>query len=50
MAIEQTLKKDKRFDEESEPLDDVLIAPSWSIEILSPLQSSNRVTGNILHV
>lgn len=38
-----------QFDEEGEPLDDVLIAPSWSIEILSPLQSSNRVTGNILH-
>jgi Uma2 family endonuclease len=37
-----------RFDEEGEPLDDVSIAPSWSIEILSPLQSSNRVTGNIL--
>lgn len=38
-----------RFNEEGEPLDDVIIAPSWSIEILSPLQSSNRVMGNILH-
>ena len=24
-------------------------APDWSIEILSPEQSPNRVTGNILH-
>lgn len=37
------------FDEEGEPLDDVLVAPDWTIEILSPEQSSNRVTGNILH-
>lgn len=37
------------FDDNGEPLDDVLIAPSWTIEILSPDQSSNRVTGNILH-
>ncbi len=37
------------FDENGEPIDDVLIAPDWTIEILSPDQSSNRVTGNILH-
>jgi Uma2 family endonuclease len=38
-----------RFDEHGEPIDDILIAPDWTIEILSPEQSSNRVTGNILH-
>lgn len=37
------------FDENGEPIDDVLISPDWMIEILSPDQSSNRVTGNILH-
>jgi Uma2 family endonuclease len=37
------------FDEGGEPIDDVFIAPDWTIEILSPDQSSNRVTGNILH-
>lgn len=37
------------FDDDGEPVDDVRIAPSWTIEILSPEQSSNRVTGNILH-
>ncbi len=37
------------FEQTGEPLDDVLIAPDWTIEILSPGQSSNRVTGNILH-
>jgi Uma2 family endonuclease len=37
------------FDENGEPIDDVLTAPDWTIEILSPEQSSNRVTGNILH-
>jgi Uma2 family endonuclease len=37
------------FDESGEPVDDVIIAPDWTIEILSPEQSSNRVTGNILH-
>jgi Uma2 family endonuclease len=37
------------FNEQGEPVDDVLIAPDWTIEILSPEQSSNRVTGNILH-
>ena len=37
------------LDENGEPLDDVLVAPNWTIEILSPDQSSNRVTGDILH-
>ncbi|MBW4575602.1 MAG: Uma2 family endonuclease [Aphanothece sp. CMT-3BRIN-NPC111] len=37
------------FNDDGEPVDDVLIAPNWTIEILSPEQSSNRVTGNILH-
>ena len=37
------------FNNDGEPVDDVLIAPDWTIEILSPEQSSNRVTGNILH-
>jgi Uma2 family endonuclease len=37
------------LDENGEPIDDVLISPDWTIEILSPDQSSNRVTGNILH-
>ncbi|NJL83118.1 MAG: Uma2 family endonuclease [Chloroflexaceae bacterium] len=37
------------LDEQEEPLDNILIAPDWTIEILSPAQSSNRVTGNILH-
>lgn len=37
------------FDHNGEPIDNVLIAPDWTIEILSPEQSSNRVTGNILH-
>ena len=37
------------FDDDGEPVDDVLIAPDWTIEILSPEQSSNRVTGKILH-
>mgnify|MGYP002777245175 CR=1 FL=1 len=37
------------LDEHEEPRDDVRIAPDWTIEILSPEQSSNRVTGNILH-
>jgi Uma2 family endonuclease len=38
-----------RLDAAGEPLDNVVIAPDWVIEILSPEQSSNRVTGNILH-
>ncbi|TAE59328.1 MAG: Uma2 family endonuclease [Nostocales cyanobacterium] len=37
------------FNQYGEPVDDVIIAPDWTIEILSPEQSSNRVTGNILH-
>jgi Uma2 family endonuclease len=37
------------FDENGEPIDDVKIAPNWTIEILSSEQSSNRVTGNILY-
>ncbi|OUL25375.1 hypothetical protein BV378_15650 [Nostoc sp. RF31YmG] len=37
------------FDKNGEPVDDVLVAPNGTIEILSPDQSSNRVTGNILH-
>ena len=35
--------------QEEEPLDNVVVAPDWTIEILSPEQSSNKVTGNILH-
>ncbi|MEM9214845.1 MAG: Uma2 family endonuclease [Cyanobacteria bacterium P01_F01_bin.150] len=38
-----------RVNAEGEPLDDVMIPPDWVIEILSPDQSANRVTGNILH-
>ena len=37
------------LDDNGEPVDDVTIAPDWVIEILSPDQSANRVTGNILH-
>ncbi len=37
------------FDPDGEPIDDVKIAPDWTIEILSPEQSSNRVAGNILY-
>jgi Uma2 family endonuclease len=37
------------LDENGEPVDNVFVAPDWTIEILSPDQSSNRVTGNILH-
>lgn len=37
------------FDSNGEPIDNVLIAPDWTIEILSPEQSANRVAGNILH-
>lgn len=37
------------LDENEEPLDNVFVAPEWTIEILSPEQSSNRVMGNILH-
>jgi Uma2 family endonuclease len=41
--------KNIAFNQQGEPQDDVLIAPDWTIEILSPDQSSNQVTGNILH-
>jgi Uma2 family endonuclease len=37
------------FDVNGEPVDNVVVAPDWTIEILSPEQSANRVTGNILH-
>lgn len=37
------------LDANGELIEDVLIAPDWTIEILSPEQGSNRVTGNILH-
>ena len=37
------------FDVNGEPVDNVVIPPDWTIEILSPDQSANRVTGNILH-
>jgi Uma2 family endonuclease len=37
------------LDENEEPLDHIWVAPDWTIETLSPDQSSNRVTGNILH-
>jgi Uma2 family endonuclease len=37
------------FDVNGEPVDNVVVAPDWTIEILSPDQSANRVTGNILH-
>jgi Uma2 family endonuclease len=38
-----------RLDENAEPVDNVFIAPDWMIEVRSPEQSSNRVTGNSLH-
>ena len=38
-----------QFNEDGEPVDDVWVAPAWTIEILSPEPSPNRVTGNILH-
>jgi Uma2 family endonuclease len=37
------------FDVNGEPVDNVVVAPDWTIEILSPEQSANRVTGNILY-
>lgn len=36
------------FDADGEVPNDFLLHPDWTIEILSPEQSSNRVTGNIL--
>jgi Uma2 family endonuclease len=38
-----------QFDDSGEPVDDVQIAPYWTLEILSPQQSSNRVTRKIIH-
>lgn len=38
-----------RFDDNGEPVDDIFVSPDWTIEILSPDQSANRVTGNLLH-
>jgi Uma2 family endonuclease len=37
------------FDVDGEVPNDFLLYPDWTIEILSPEQSSNRVTGNILY-
>ncbi|MGK7927285.1 MAG: Uma2 family endonuclease, partial [Spirulina sp.] len=37
------------FDETGEAEDDFLQPPDWTIEILSPQQSSQQVTANILH-
>jgi Uma2 family endonuclease len=37
------------FDADGEIPNDFLIYPDWTIEIISPEQGSNRVTGNILH-
>ena len=37
------------FDEDGEVPNDFLLFPDWTIEILSPEQSSNRVIGHILY-
>ena len=37
------------FDADGEPPNDFLLCPDWTIEILSPEQSSNRIIGNILY-
>jgi Uma2 family endonuclease len=37
------------FAADGEAPNDFLLSPDWTIEILSPEQSSNRVTGNILY-
>jgi Uma2 family endonuclease len=37
------------FAADGEAPNDFLLPPDWTIEILSPEQSSNRVTGNILY-
>ncbi|MGL4882377.1 MAG: Uma2 family endonuclease [Waterburya sp.] len=37
------------FDTDGEVPNDFLLPPDWTIEILSPEQSSNRVIGNILY-
>ena len=33
----------------NEPVDNVVVPPDWTIEILSPDQSASCVTGNVLH-
>ena len=38
-----------RFNKDGEPIDNVQIAPDWTIEILSPDQSQTKVTKNTLH-
>ena len=38
-----------QFDADGEAPNDFLMHPDWTIEILSPEQSSNRVIGNILY-
>ncbi|WP_319422881.1 Uma2 family endonuclease [Pleurocapsa sp. FMAR1] len=37
------------FDADGEIPNDFLLSPDWTIEILSPKQRANRVTGNILY-
>ena len=37
------------FDADGEIPNDFLLSPDWTIEILSPEQRANRVTGNILY-
>ena len=37
------------FDADGEILNDFLLCPDWVIEILSPEQRANRVTGNLLY-
>ncbi len=38
------------FDPDGEAPNDFYLCPDWTIEILSPEQSSNRVTGNIRNI
>ncbi len=37
------------FDDRGELVDDIQIPPDWTVEILSPNQSANRVVDNILY-
>ncbi|MGB2927110.1 MAG: Uma2 family endonuclease [Limnothrix sp.] len=37
------------LDEQGEPEDNFVVAPDWSIEILSPNQNVHRVVDNLLH-
>jgi Uma2 family endonuclease len=37
------------FDDRGELVDDIRISPDWTVEILSPNQSANRVVDNILY-